>query len=203
MEINDLLINRRNLDAPVVRGIYFLFREGALVYVGKSSDVYKRVRAHRANGREFDFASVMLVQDAHLGWVEKAVITAMRPPANTKHAGNRKGSFIANDIDGDDAPKVETSPSTAPSRRAVTSLQMALRRTEKTGTMSKTDSRSYASSRFHGGGKMFDAALKAGEIPTIDTGRRGNGANHILIPFQDLVSWTETQLHQSRKDQLK
>ena len=68
--------------SPIVSGVYFLFRNGALAYVGKSQDCYRRIAKHRANGREFDFATVMPLRQEFMGDVERALIESYKPPAN-------------------------------------------------------------------------------------------------------------------------
>lgn len=70
-------------ERPVVGGVYFLFHEHALVYVGKSNDVYKRIAAHRSGGRLFDYAFVSSVPKSEIDWVEAALIRATSPPQNT------------------------------------------------------------------------------------------------------------------------
>ncbi|MGE8128904.1 GIY-YIG nuclease family protein [Methylobacterium sp. NPDC080182] len=72
----------RDPSSPIVSGIYFLFRDGALAYVGKSHDCHRRIAKHRANGRVFDFATVMPLRQEFIGDVEKALISAYTPPDN-------------------------------------------------------------------------------------------------------------------------
>jgi hypothetical protein len=67
---------------PVVCGIYQLFHEHELVYVGKSRDVYKRVAEHRARGRQFDYALVSAAPPGDLAWIEAALIAAFQPRQN-------------------------------------------------------------------------------------------------------------------------
>lgn len=72
-------------STPVVAGVYFLFKEDEMVYVGQSKDCYGRIEAHRTNGRKFDLATVMPLDMQFVGKVEKALIKAYRPPENTVH----------------------------------------------------------------------------------------------------------------------
>lgn len=67
---------------PVVSGIYMLFTDHRLIYIGKSTDVYRRIADHRTNGRTFDYATVTSVPDIDLGWVERALIEGFNPPSN-------------------------------------------------------------------------------------------------------------------------
>lgn len=71
---------------PIVPGVYFLFKEGDLIYVGQSKDCYARIDAHRGNGRPFDLATVMPLEPQFLGQVEKALIRSYKPPGNVTHA---------------------------------------------------------------------------------------------------------------------
>lgn len=78
-------MNEGYRSTPVVAGVYFLFKEDELVYVGQSKDCYSRIDSHRKNGRKFDLATVMPLDTQFVGQVEKALIKAYRPPENTAH----------------------------------------------------------------------------------------------------------------------
>lgn len=69
-------------DTPVVAGVYFLFREGELTYVGRSNDCYGRIASHRQKGRDFDLATVMPLAMEFIPQVEKALIAGFTPPQN-------------------------------------------------------------------------------------------------------------------------
>lgn len=70
------------MSQPVVCGVYSLFAQHKLVYVGKSTNCYKRIADHRTNGRVFDYALVTAVPEADAAWVEAALIAAMEPVQN-------------------------------------------------------------------------------------------------------------------------
>lgn len=70
---------------PIVCGVYMLFREQRLIYVGRSRDIYRRVDDHRSNGREFDYAAVTPCPEADAPWIEAAMIKAMEPAQNRTH----------------------------------------------------------------------------------------------------------------------
>jgi hypothetical protein len=78
-------MSKATIAQPVVCGVYLLFKDRKLTYVGKSVDCYGRINAHRVNGREFDYATVAACPEADMGWVEAALIAAMEP------VGNRAG----------------------------------------------------------------------------------------------------------------
>ena len=67
---------------PVVSGVYFLFKDRALTYTGKSRNVYGRINEHRVNGRQFDYAMVAACPEQDAGWIEAALIKSYRPPEN-------------------------------------------------------------------------------------------------------------------------
>lgn len=67
---------------PVVCGVYCLFKDRELVYVGKSRSVYVRIDEHRVKGRVFDYATVMACPEGDMGWVEEAMIAALQPVQN-------------------------------------------------------------------------------------------------------------------------
>lgn len=70
---------------PIINGVYFLFQDHALVYVGKSRDCYARIAAHRSNGRVFDYARALPVSEDDTGWIEAAFIRSMDPSQNKHH----------------------------------------------------------------------------------------------------------------------
>lgn len=67
---------------PVVAGVYCLFKDRQLVYVGKSRSVYARIDEHRTKGRVFDYATVMPCPEHDMAWVETALIKAFQPEQN-------------------------------------------------------------------------------------------------------------------------
>lgn len=67
---------------PVVNGVYFLFKDRALVYTGKSRDVYGRIDKHRVNGRQFDYAMIAACPEIDTDWIEAALIKSYQPAEN-------------------------------------------------------------------------------------------------------------------------
>jgi hypothetical protein len=64
-------------------GVYFLFRQGRVVYVGQSETANTRLKAHRRGGKKFDSVAFLPVVDGiqRLG-VERHYIQTMRPELN-------------------------------------------------------------------------------------------------------------------------
>lgn len=80
----------------VWNGIYFLFCDDELQYIGKSKNVYSRFIAHKGN---FDFDRVLIFpcpdtgenfDDKNLREIEEHLIFLYSPPENTQHC---KGKF--------------------------------------------------------------------------------------------------------------
>lgn len=65
-------------------GVYLLFRNQRLVYVGRSKNPSKRIGAHRTNGRAFDYALTVPCPEKDVDWIERALIAALNPPQNSK-----------------------------------------------------------------------------------------------------------------------
>lgn len=75
------------MSPPIVCGVYLLFREFELVYVGRSTDCYGRVAKHRSSGRAFDYALVTACPAEDAPWVEKALLRALEAKQNRQGVG--------------------------------------------------------------------------------------------------------------------
>lgn len=60
-------------------GIYFLFLNMELVYIGKSANIYTRLGGHH---KDFDRVAVIEVAEKDLGAVEYALIGTFKPKHN-------------------------------------------------------------------------------------------------------------------------
>lgn len=69
------------MSIPVQSGIYFLIREGVIVYVGKSGNVYRRVSDHTKT-KEFDRISVIECSAESLDALERVYIKKFKPVLN-------------------------------------------------------------------------------------------------------------------------
>ena len=66
-------------DGP---GVYFLFHNERLLYIGRSRCCAVRIASHEANGRYFTRASVMPCSYEDSVWIERALIARFQPPQN-------------------------------------------------------------------------------------------------------------------------
>src|SRR5574337_951975 len=68
---------------PVINacGIYFLFKNGGLVYIGQSVNICARIGQH-LDSKDFDSFSFINVPREHLNEVELHYIRKHRPPLN-------------------------------------------------------------------------------------------------------------------------
>lgn len=69
--------------AASISGVYFLCRDGTVVYVGQSTDVYRRVLDHRCSGiKGFNSAYFWPVPRPDLDRIEGAFIRLLKPRFN-------------------------------------------------------------------------------------------------------------------------
>lgn len=69
------------------RGIYFLMKAGAIQYIGKTEDIYRRLGQH-INAKEFDDVMFLPTEAHPLQAYEDACIRIFHPPLNhAKHKG--------------------------------------------------------------------------------------------------------------------
>lgn len=74
-------------------GVYFLFRENELIYIGMSSHIPTRIASHRQNGREFDKYHVIWCELADAYRLEESLIMALHPRQNKVF--NKESDFYA------------------------------------------------------------------------------------------------------------
>jgi hypothetical protein len=95
------------LSAGPVRpapGIYFLCKEGRLMYIGRSKNVAGRLAGHV--GKEFDRICMIDAPGGDLKRTEEFLIRMLRPPLNRNGTGrkiprgNRKVSYSGGTMDG-------------------------------------------------------------------------------------------------------
>ena len=85
-------IYARQFAVPVVRvvGVYFLMRDGEVVYVGQSVNFHRRLHNHLEEGKKFDAYYLMECDKADLTRVERRWIDALRPEYNMDATTKRK-----------------------------------------------------------------------------------------------------------------
>jgi hypothetical protein len=159
---------------PVISGVYFLFKDRALTYTGKSRDVYARIETHRSNGRQFDYAAVTACPEQDAAWIEAAMIRAMNPPENRALKAKVR------------APALPSEGLSSPVRYA---LQAPPKRTDVLPSdpdmiVSRPVAVDYAK-HFRLGTQLIEA-LKTGEIPSR---RERDGRGAFLIRVGDLETW--------------
>lgn len=74
---------RRPISLPD-SGVYMLFRDGELIYIGRSSELPRRITNHRRAGREFDEVRAIPCDYATAEWLEAELIRTLQPPENIK-----------------------------------------------------------------------------------------------------------------------
>jgi hypothetical protein len=73
---------RASIPAGSFAGIYFLVKDGEVVYVGQSVDVLARISRHRRDGREFDAYTYLACEKSDLDRLESIYIAAFMPWLN-------------------------------------------------------------------------------------------------------------------------
>jgi hypothetical protein len=77
----DLATLEKYLAPKHICGIYFLFKEGNLQYVGKSVNIAQRIGTHTIT-KDFDSYAYIEVPEKQLDLKEKELISLFRPPLN-------------------------------------------------------------------------------------------------------------------------
>lgn len=79
------------------RGVYLLFTEKVLTYVGRSVSCDKRIATHRSNGRVFDFSIVAECSPETSVWVEAQLIARLAPKQNKALNADRFRDLVTTD----------------------------------------------------------------------------------------------------------
>lgn len=80
-------------------GIYFLIKDGIIIYIGQSTRITKRIRDHKRD-KDFDHYRVIACNESLLLQYEKRLIKYFKPRLNgvtggkREGAGRTKGSFV-------------------------------------------------------------------------------------------------------------
>jgi predicted GIY-YIG superfamily endonuclease len=152
------------MQQPVVCGVYMLFHKHELVYIGRSTNCYRRIDQHRSKGRTFDYALVTACPASDAAWVEEAMIAGMHAKQNRIGERLAHGSKVV----------VLQSPS------APVALAVGRARSRAASCGISTD--------------IFDAALAAGEIPRFPQNPARTGPGSVwLVQAKALDAWCEAQ----------
>jgi hypothetical protein len=65
-----------------IPGVYFLFQDDVIIYIGKSKDVLSRVQAHKNNQKEFDHYTYVECDEDLLTAYERIFINKYKPIQN-------------------------------------------------------------------------------------------------------------------------
>lgn len=63
-------------------GVYFLIKDDEVVYVGQSTEILRRIGAHKKDGKDFDSFAFIECGKADLNRIETKYITALVPELN-------------------------------------------------------------------------------------------------------------------------
>lgn len=90
INLDDLRSSAQTAVLPRICGLYFLFKDTELVYIGKGADIYCRVRQHREGEiKEFDSWSYVEVDPETLAAAEQALIEEYKPKYNLQYIPER------------------------------------------------------------------------------------------------------------------
>ena len=122
MKNNDVAINAKEMDLKSLEinsGVYFLYDNEELVYIGKAQNIAKRIIEHMIEGtKRFNRVKYELVPVDSLSSVETILIKALKPPLNKSQNNDIDYSYYI------------------PSRSAVSIRPIAMRHhLKKDGTM--------------------------------------------------------------------
>ena len=66
-----------------ITGIYFLFKNNEIIYIGKSNDIFARVLFHQRRGnKDFDFFKYIVIDEKFLNQAERFFIEKFYPALN-------------------------------------------------------------------------------------------------------------------------
>jgi len=182
-------------DNTLVSGVYFLFRDETLIYVGKSNDTQKRVRNHRQNGRPFDVAIIAPVPHSVLSMVERALIRALKPPENKALNDDKKIETPIYVSTPPPAPEMATPPPPARPVMAQENARLGVSEPQERqdGLITLSVARTMASS--FGVKAAFEAAVETGEVKFVVTKERRspkakNGISQTRVGrYEPVVAW--------------
>lgn len=70
-------------------GVYMLYREGELIYIGRSTELPRRITNHRRSGRVFDEVNAIPCDAKTADWLEAELVRVFSPPENIKRFDRR------------------------------------------------------------------------------------------------------------------
>lgn len=153
------------LSTELSTGVYMLFQDRELIYVGRSRNCAQRIAEHRWNGRPFDFSLVVpcAIEDAE--WVERAVIRATEAAQNrVRYTGRPNTKRILQAV----PPTAHEHPMTVLNKTA------ARKRAKACGLSAE-----------------FEAAVSAGMLSLRKKNPNAPMSNQCVIGLGELMAWCE------------
>lgn len=83
------IFNLERKSIPLVKGVYFLFKDGELVYIGQSCNIYSRLAVHLADKNFDQFSFIEVRNSAERIKKEKYLIQKFKPRYN-KEVSNKE-----------------------------------------------------------------------------------------------------------------
>jgi hypothetical protein len=80
--LSDVDIVRQSTPSSTVSGIYFLIRDGRIIYIGQSTNTLRRIARHIDDGKIFDSFTIAPCNRDELNKMERIYITALCPEEN-------------------------------------------------------------------------------------------------------------------------
>lgn len=188
--------HRKQPEPEYTCGVYFLFLRKRLVYVGRSNDPPTRIASHRSNGRAFDYSLFTRCHAKDVGWVERSMIEALKPPQNRQFVPAEAGDRWQPSEE--DLPPVNHRPEPIP-LPSPPPPPPPPRVYDWTPTpapvMSMIAAKTYAAR--YGLARDFMAAVNAGKVPhwLTDPARTGPGARR-KIERAVVVEWCAEQIRE-------
>lgn len=87
--LSERAIVKGAIDWEKACGIYFLVKNGCVVYVGQSVDIFVRIST-QAKDKDFDAFAFVLCDPRHLDVIESLYIHTLRPPLNGEMPSGEK-----------------------------------------------------------------------------------------------------------------
>lgn len=74
-------------------GVYILFQDGAITYIGRSTRLKTRIGVHRRSGRVFDSVKIIACDEVTSIWLEPELIRILSPRDNLLRYKRRAAAF--------------------------------------------------------------------------------------------------------------
>jgi hypothetical protein len=75
--------------------VYFLFRDGKLIYIGQSIDLHSRLISHLFTTKHFDSFRYIACSPESVVYYERRLIRYFKPMLNIQYSGNKPAEYYA------------------------------------------------------------------------------------------------------------